>query len=241
MSPPRTTLKQSDSAVLRHIRRYRVGIPEYLERDLPQHPVDLALGRLVRRNCIRQERHSSGLTYFRIADDRLLSDVALIRVIGILDFCCGRKPKRPLIDREELKDYFPTLYRSGLPSGHYLTSVHGQPRLGHIRVDAVPARIDRILSRTCRIIDRYRNQRGFQKLITQRQFEITHVVATPQKATRLRPVLEALSTSGVTLRVHAVLELVELISPIETPVGSSTSERRQHDAMAARPNHHSRP
>jgi hypothetical protein len=243
MSHSRSGLKQSDSAVLRHIRRYRFGIPEFLARDLPDHPVDLTLGRLARRRGLRQELHSSGLTYFRVIGDRLPSDVALIRAFGIMDFCCGQSPRRPLIDHKELQQYFPTLFRHGLPSAHYLTSVDGQTRLGHVRVDAVPSRIDRIVSRTCQLIDRYRSQPGFRELIASHQFEMTWVVATEQKANRLRPALAALSTSGAMVRVHVVPALIELISPI----GSSGQNRAEHQAlpaatsMAARPSHHSRP
>lgn len=227
MSQSQTNLKKSDSAVLRHIRRYRFGIPRFLERDLPEHPVELALGRLARRRCIRQELHSSGLTYFRIKGDPLPSDVALVRAFGVMDFCCGQNPKRPLIDHSELQQYFPTLYRHGLPSAHYLSSVNDQPRLGHLRVDAVPSRIDRIVSRTCKVIDRYQKQLGFHELIAGHQFEITHVVATVQKANRLRPALAALSTSGVPVHVHAVPELVELISPI------AATNRQQHPRIPA--------
>ena len=235
--------KQSDSAVLRHIRRYRFGIPEFLARDLPNHPVDLTLGRLARRRCIRQELHSSGLTYFRVTGDRLASDVALTRAFGIMDFCCGQTPKRPMIDHSELQQYFPELYRHGLPGTHYLSVMNGQPRLGHVRVDAVPSRIDRIVSRSCQLIERYQKQSGFRELMASRQFEITYVVATEQKANRLRPALAALSTSGAIVRVHVVPALIELISPI----GLSGQNRPDHRAlpaatsMAARPSHHSRP
>ena len=242
MSHSQTGLKKSDEAVLRHIRRYRFGIPEFLARDLPDHPVDQALGRLARRRCVRQELHSSGLTYFRVMGDRLASDVALTRAFGVMDFCCGHKPKQPLIDHKELQQYFPTLFRHGLPSAHYLTTVDGQPRLGHVRVDAVPARIDRIVSRTCQLIDRYRSQPGFQELIARHQFEITWVVATEQKAIRLRPTLAPLSTSGVLLRVHVVPALVELISPIGSS-GQHRQDQRTSTAsnLATRPTHHSRP
>lgn len=242
MSSSVISQKQSDSAVLRHIRRYRFGIPEFLARDLPDHPVDLALGRLARRRCIRQELHSSGLTYFRVTDDRMASDVALTRAFGVMDFCCGQTPKRPLIDHSELQQYFPELYRHGLPGAHYMSVMNGQPRLGHVRVDAVPSRIDRIVSRTCQLIERYQKQRGFRELMASRQFEITYVVAAEQKANRLRPALAALSTSGAIVRVHVVPALIELISPI----GSSGQNRAGHrtpaaPSMAARPSHHSRP
>jgi hypothetical protein len=242
MSHSRSGLKQSDSAVLRHIRRYRFGIPEFLARDLPDHPVDLTLGRLARRRCIRQELHSSGLAYFRVTDDRMASDVALTRAFGVMDFCCGQTPKRPLIDHSELQQYFPELYRHGLPGTHYMSVMNGQPRLGHVRVDAVPSRIDRIVSRTCQLIERYQKQLGFRELMASRQFEITYVVATEQKANRLRPALAALSTSGAMVRVHVVPALIELVLPI----GSSGQNRAGHrtpaaPSMAARPSHHSRP
>lgn len=240
MSPSTISQKKSDSAILRHIRRYRFGVPEFLARDLPEHPVDLTLGRLARRRCIRQELHSSGLTYFRVMGDRMASDVALTRAFGIMDFCCGQSPKRPLIDHCELQQYFPTLFRHGLPSAHYLTSVDGQTRLGHVRVDAVTSRIDRILSRTCQLIDRYRSQPGFRELMASHQFEMTWVVAMEQKANRLRPALAALSTSGAIIRVHFVPALIELISPIESS-SDNRPDQPTTPSMAARPTHHSRP
>lgn len=199
--------------LLDQILRCKVVFPSYLaaeERDVTA----VALERLVRDRVVSPWVHRSGLRYWTRPATQPLSDVSLVRSLGVLLFC-RQSHTRSLVTRNELESCFPTLFRHGLPAGHYVDQQGDTPRLGNVRVDSGRTKIARILSRTTRLIQNYRNQTHFRDLIDSGHFELTWIVPTAQKQRRLSDALRPLRGSGIDLKVGTIPELLNVIAPIQ--------------------------
>jgi len=186
-----------------------------IERCLPV--ADRAAGmpvidRLLRRQILSEWQHRSGLRYWTAPSTEPLSDTSLTRALGILLFCC--QASRSVVTKAELESCFPTLFRHGLPAGHYVQRDAKCNRLGHVRVDAGQSKINRIVVRSGRLIHRYRQQAGFRELIDAGQFELTWIFPTPSKQSRLSEALQCCAGSGVRVRVVAIPELLNVVAPI---------------------------
>ena len=202
---------------MNHVRRYRIGIAGQLP-DPVDGPVELAIDRLISAGRLVRRRHATKLTYFTAGGERALSDSAFIRAMAVSYFCMSQVTGRTLLLSNEIRHYFPTLFRSGLPAGHYLDRSREKPRLGLVRIDVPAARIGRLASRAARLIDRYREQAGFRELMVRQQFEITFVVPTSPKARRLQLAFKPLEASGVPIHVVCIPGLLPLMAPLP-PVG----------------------
>jgi len=198
--------------ILDSIRRHTIAVDRCLpvkDRERAMLGIDL----LRRTGRISEWHHDCGLRYWTTAGLRPLSDLSLARALGILTFCHGSEA-RSLITREELETYFPKMFRHGLPAGHYIEATSKSTRLGNVRVDGGQSKINRIVTRTQRCIQKYEQQTGFRDLIHNGNFELTWIVPTHPKQRRLVEALRPLKASGVQLRVIAVPLLLNIVAHI---------------------------
>ncbi|TWU62654.1 hypothetical protein V7x_43890 [Crateriforma conspicua] len=194
------------------IERHTIAVDRCLpvkDRERAMFAVDL----LLRSGRISEWHHDCGLRYWTAAVQRPLSDTSLARALGILTFCCGSESRSP-VTPTEIETYYPKLFRHGLPAGHYVDATSQSTRLGNIRVDAGQSKINRIVARTLRSIQKYERQAGFRELIRNGDFELTWIVPTHPKQQRLAEALHPLTGSGVHLKVIAIPELLNIVAYI---------------------------
>jgi len=198
--------------ILEFIDRYTLAVDHCLpvaDRERAMLAVEL----LQRSGRINQWQHPCGLRYWTAANRKPLTDKSLARALGILTFChCSES--RSLVTQSQLENYFPNLFRHGLPAAHYVDATSHSTRLGHVRVDTGQSKIIRIAARTRRCIDKYKQQSGFRELIGKGDFEFTWIVPTDAKQQRLTEALFPLRGSGVHLQVIAIPELLNIVAHI---------------------------
>lgn len=217
--------RDCNKAVLDYVRRYTIGIEQLISESIPG-DARAALRRLLARRQLREHKHPLGFPYVVNSGSPKLSESAFIRRYALVRFCQPTISHRRLLTRSETEQYFPDIFRHGMPGGHYIDTSDDRPRFGHVRVDAVPARTSRLVSRATELVGRYCRNAAVRQLISQEQFEITFVVATIPKARRLQMEFYPLEQSGVRFRAHAIPELLELIAPLTdpTPVGTARQD-----------------
>ena len=110
----------------------------------------------------------------------------IARYITMHCFCRGSKVKRNLLTKQSVKQYFPTLFRHGLPWGYYVDASNEKPVLGLLRVDTHLLQVNRIWQRTLDLLETHQRSPAFRKLIVGHQFAITWAVATPSKQDAIR-------------------------------------------------------
>lgn len=198
--------------ILEFIHRYTIAV----DRCLPvadRERAILATDLLVRAGHISEWHHACGLRYWTAAGQKPLSDSSLARSLGILTFCHDSESRSP-VTSTEMETYFPKLFRHGLPAGHYVDATSQSTRLGCIRVDAGQSKINRIVARTQRSIQKYERQSGFRELIRNGKFELTWIVPTHPKQRRLAEALHPLTGSGVQLKVVSIPELLNIVAHV---------------------------
>jgi len=208
-----------EQIIIDFIHRHTIAV----DRCLPivdRERAMLAVNLLVRAGRISEWHHACDLRYWTVAGPRPLFDTSLARSLGILSFCHGSE-SRSLITRDELAVYFPRVFRHGLPSGHYIEVTPHAQKLGHVRVDGGQSKVNRLVARTQRSIQKYEEQAGFRKLIRSGCFELTWIVPTQPKQRRLIEALEPLVASGIQIRVFAMPELLNVVAHIPRPNNKS--------------------
>ncbi len=203
---------KSEQIIIEFIERYTIAVDRYLPIDDRERAM-LAIDQLLRAGRISEWHHDCGLRYWTAVGLRPLSETSLARSLGILTFCHGSE-SRSLITREELETYFPKMFRHGLPAGHYVDATPQHTRLGNVRVDAGQSKVNRIVTRTQRSLQKYEQQTGFRNLIRDGNFELTWIVPTHPKQRRLVEALHLLTGSGVRFRVIAIPELLNVVAHI---------------------------
>jgi hypothetical protein len=143
-----------------------------------------------------------------------LSEASKLRAYAMLRFCCWSERPRCLLTAEELKQYLPVAYRSGLPSGYYFDP-SGRGNLGLLRIDATcKGRWDRLLQSVRQDIHSHFLSPAFRQFITAGRFEITIVTVLPQKASRIREALRSFPDARrVPVEIIAVPQLLPLTAP----------------------------
>jgi len=179
-----------------------------------------AIDQLHREGRVSRWHHDSGFRYWTAAALKPLSDTSLARSLGIFMFCHS-STSRSMITRDELESYFPKMFRHGLPAGHYIEATPQITKLGNVRVDGGQSKINRIVARTQRTIQKYEQQPGFRELITDGNFELTWIVPTHPKQRRLLEALQPLTGSGVHMRVVSIPELLNVVAHISQPNSST--------------------
>lgn len=149
-----------------------------------------------------------------IDEPERLSEESKIRHFAMLSFCCLAATPRIRMTGPELARLLPQgdtvhsagsyYFRPGPPAG-----------FGFLRVDmGGDGRWDRILAKCCDDARTHAYSPKWQGLIEAGQFEITLATSLPQKVERLVRALQGLSSPpGVPIRIAAIPELMNLISP----------------------------
>ncbi|WP_143549115.1 hypothetical protein [Rhodopirellula bahusiensis] len=183
-----------------------------LDRCLPikdRERAMLAIDLLARAGQVSEWHHASGLRYWTAANAKPLSDPSLARAFGILMFCQS-STARSLVTRDDLENYFPKLFRYGLPAGHYVDATSQSQRLGNVRVDTGQSKISRIVERARRSIGKHEQQTGIRELIRRGEFELTWIVPTHPKQRRLTEALQPFAAGGIHLKVIAIPDLLDV-------------------------------
>ncbi len=173
--------------MLRHqLLRYRIASIDLLLEELPQETRLRAMG-IFRTNdefqCL-SDATETDCVCLRRRNPPAMKTIA--RCIATQSFCRSSELKRTLLTKQDVKRFFPTLFRHGLPAGYYVDAAHEKPLLGLLRIDVHALHINRIWQRSLELFERHYQQSEFRKLILGQQFEITWVVATGSKANAIR-------------------------------------------------------
>ncbi|WP_145421201.1 hypothetical protein [Planctomycetes bacterium K23_9] len=190
-----------------------------LDRCLPikdRERAMLAIDLLVRAGQVSEWHHASGLRYWTAANAKPLSDPSLARAFGILMFCHS-SASRSLVTKNDLENYFPKLFRHGLPAGHYVDATAQSQRLGNVCVDTGQSRISRIVDRARCSIGKCEQQAGIRELIRRGEFELAWIVPTLPKQRRLTEALQPFDASGIRLKVIAIPDLLNVAAHLPQP------------------------
>lgn len=225
-------LEQSVQAVVEQIARYRLSVFESIERlpafaDYGPREVRQVVRECEQRQFIGSALLHAKLRYWhllaagaelcRCGEERIgpLSEPAKVRAFAMLRFCCLTNTPRHRLAPDELRQHFPDLSRSGLPSTYYFDS-SGVGRLGFVRIDAGHrGRWDRILQSVQTDMREHLAQAGFRRLVHAGRFEITVLTVFRQKALRIH---DALTNQArglcVPVNVVALPELLPLVTSV---------------------------
>lgn len=221
-------LSQQDRDILEHIFRYRITLPEAVQKlffkDNDNRFVANKLIFLKKRNYIRSYDLYPGKKYWLLGPAALplfnnseiitkpLRLEPLTRAFGILAFCCLGEVIRMLMTPQEFKGQFPDYFEPGLPSSSYYIDDDGKKkRLGFIHVDQGADYI-RIIRKCRQITHRRAKLEKFNHLLKKDGFLIAIVTAYPDKKRRLEAALRAESKSLSTkYRIEVCPDLVNLI------------------------------
>ena len=121
---------------------------------------------------------------------RLPSFEAILRCVTTQEFLCSDTKNRSWLNKKDVKLFFPSLYRSGLPRGYYVDSKCETPRLGLIRIDSKLLPLRRIVEKTIQQVEKHRKNRAFARLISENQFSIHWLLPTQAKVDALRLLLK---------------------------------------------------
>lgn len=217
-------------AVVEHVARYRLTIPEALARL----PLLSSLGPSSIKNLLKEGKRRSLLdsallyqakTYSHLTaegalrcglpEERMgpLSEPAKIRAYAILLFCCLSDKPRHRLTAAEIEGHFPGLHRPGLPAGYFFDP-EGEGRLGLLRIDVGNrGRWDRVVESLREDITTHVHQPGFRQLIRANRFEITLLTVFPQKAKRIYEALAShRDAHRVPVQIVSLPELLPLIT-----------------------------
>ena len=226
---PPNQLGDSISAVLSHIRRYRLTVFSAVEQLAvlqgagPRH-IKHILKVATRENLIDSARLHHNCRYWFLTETGVaaiegncrhgpLTEPAKVRAFATLAFCHLSDRPRVRLMRDELCRHFPDLDETGMTSTYYFDGA-GSGCLGLARVDAGQrGRWDRVVESIREDIDTHCNRRGFQKLIADRSFEISILTVHPQKAARIRQALsEKSDAQRIPIRIVPILQLLPLLT-----------------------------
>lgn len=171
------------------------------------------LKQLVWKRKIRKWKHPSGLTYWTRQSERPLSHCGFLRALTYEVFCSERQ--RRMINRQTLEEYFPQLFRNGLPQGYYIESFNGRPQLGLLRVDSQNSTLNRIMQKSRHLIKCFETQAEYKLLIQRRQFEICWAVFTDAKQVRINHEFQAVNSNHIKLQAVSLPLLLGIAAPIK--------------------------
>lgn len=102
--------------------------------------------------------------------------------VAMHTFCRQETEHRRLLTKDELRAWFPAMFRPGLPHGYFVDQSEQRPILGLLQVDVHLREPRRIQAKFSEQIRKHRLAPGFQRLIEHRQFRLVMLVATNAKA-----------------------------------------------------------
>jgi hypothetical protein len=230
MTPPISPENGRDAAILEHLRRYHLTTPEILHRlffpGVGLNAVRKVTSRLIRERRISPARLFEQRKYFvltpreaeRLGEHRSIGRKfeyqGLVNAYGLLAFCAANGVKK--FTPREFAEQFPDFVIPGVRSGNYYlepedASERPNHRLAFIHVDyGIGPNV--IVKKVKHIITRAYRNRDFAKLIQGGQFMVTVLTPTETKAAEIKAALTGQTDSLVSLRIHPLPELAELLT-----------------------------
>tara|TARA_R110002049_G_scaffold309101_2_gene516909 strand:- start:35857 stop:36489 length:633 start_codon:yes stop_codon:yes gene_type:complete len=205
---------KTERPIIDHLMRHTIATDRLLPIQDRERAM-ITIAHLVRSKQISQWQHRSGLRYWTLFAPRPLSEVSLVKALGLTLFLL-ETTKRSALTSDDIREYFPQLFRHGLPYGYFVEQNERCTGLGYAKVD-VCSRVSRIVERSLWSIDKHRSHRQFRKLIDEGRFTLTWIVATDAKRRRLTDAFRLATASGVSIRVCAIRELLDIVAPIPNP------------------------
>jgi hypothetical protein len=228
-------LTAGDTAILRHIARYRLTVPEVVAR-LPESrqntaaELDARLRRLeefgfiastwlyAQRKCFILTPKGTIRVRGSVADrdpHAPFSEATKIRRFAALTFCCLTSILRQRLTAAELADQVAGVNDSDADTPYYVTLDESPTRMGFLRVDlGGHGRWDRILTKCQQDVRDHANDPTWLPWIASNRFEVTLVTALPHKAERLHHALSQQEhPPPIPVRITAIPELLYLIAP----------------------------
>lgn len=202
---------KTERPIIDHIMRHTIATDRLLPIEDRERAM-ITIARMVRSKQISQWQHDSGLRYWTLLASRPLSDSSLVNALGLTLFL-HETTKRSALNSDDIREYFPQLFRHGLPNGYFVERNERGTGLGYAKVD-VRSRVSRIVERSLRSIDKHRSHPPFRELIDEGRFALTWIVATDAKQRRLTDALRPVSASGVSIRVCVIRDLLDIVAPI---------------------------
>ena len=219
-------LTERDEEILKHVARYRLTTTEALRRlffpDAKPGGEKNVLRRLTGEYLQPQPLYGKRVYYqLTPAAAKTLGETeesatpfgpqALVRLYGVLAFCCLGKTVRPVFTRTEFIQAF-SQFADLLDLGQnhfYLDSDGRTARLGQILVEQ-GGEYQRLLNKCRKLIDRGRELPGFQEIIADELFVIAIVIAEDSKREMLHVQLRK-NPLPVWCRVEVVSDLGNLM------------------------------
>ncbi len=200
---------------MNEVRRYRIALLDLLLADRSQPVGDLKRAMQTCPDLLMFDA-VSGDRCVCIGRRNLPAALAVARAVSIQLFCRANTMKRNLLTRRDINQYFPTLFRSGLPPGYYVDGTNGPPVLGFVRVDTHLAPLSRIRQHTQELIERHASDAAFRPMISKQQFEVTWLVPTETKAAGFNDIAATLRPSGIRCEAQCVPKLLDLLVPLRS-------------------------
>lgn len=138
------------------------------------------------------------------------------RAVAARRFCQNELTQPQLLSRQNVENYFPTVFRKGMPEGYYVRDARTRPVLGLLRVDAHMKPVGRMLSKSNSIAQRHFKQKEFRQLHQTGQFELTWLVPTEAKKRTLEITVAGFAKRCIALHAFVVPELLGLLAPLAT-------------------------
>ncbi len=202
------------NAVLAEVQRYRFARLDLLIRSLPDSEQRQTIQQIRRSREVQLMKLASGIEVVSLARKKPAPLLGIARGIALHTFCCDETNHRTLLMSDDVNKYFPSLFRSGMPSGYYVDTSGDRPVLGFVRVDTGLDHIVRIRQHLRGVIEQHAGVPEFAAMAASGQFEITYLVPTATKAVAINSANSHRSNHQLHCRAVAVPLLLNLLAPL---------------------------
>lgn len=199
--------------LIHQVQRYRIASVELLINELPREQHGQAMQILNTNQNFQVFDDTAWTACVCERRKRTPSLISVARCIATHEFCRAGTAKRTLLTKPDVKKFFPTLFRHGLPAGYYVDATGSNPLLGVIRVDVHTLPVNRIWQRSITLLERHRQQYDFRKLILGQQFQITWLVPSPSKANAIHHLVSRQQHS-IPVAAQSVSSLLNQLAPL---------------------------
>jgi len=224
-------LTERDGQILSHVARYRLTTAEIVRKLFFAHAGAQAEKNVLRR-LVGDYLQSSPLyarkVYYQLTpacarslgvSEELATPFgpqALLRLYGVLAFCCLGERVWQALTRAEFLSAFPEFGQSlDLTQNHYYLDHDGNTaRLGHIMIDQ-GGEYQRLIGKCRRFIERARDIPGLNEIVANDLLVISIIVGEETKAERLKGELRK-APLPVWCRISVVSELTQLMNKSTT-------------------------
>lgn len=202
----KTVLKK----LLADVERYRVVRRDLFCQNLSDSQIKTLDRKLRCSTSIQIVRHACGLSLIYQRRRAVPSESSLASHVARYTFLHQETEHRRLLTKDELKAWFPTLFRPGLPHGYFVDHSERRPSLGLLQVDTHLRDSRRIHAEFSDQIRKHFVAPGFQQLIGNHQFRLVLLVASSAKANAINALLLNSKCPGVQCEAVAVPVLFDM-------------------------------